>query len=873
MKMKHVITTFSLSIALGLGVCAGAGLANRSAKEVKATGTETIYLTPGVWNTAGAKFSVYSWGGAAAATSAFMTPVATDATTYETTIPDDNNNIIFIRNKDTAANPGFDDKWNQTADLTKDENRYTITGWGDSDGAWSNYVPPAAAVNYQVTINDGTPINLVQNGSTSEYCFAADRALVAGDELEFFADDVLQAVTVKADNGTSTNNVQSIAGVLTVTKSATTNLYWDISSDELWVGGYGNPVDEAVYFVGTFNGWGGIRNPAQTADNKTYTISNLVLAPNAELKAYQYDAATPKQDWVQPTAVSSSYPIEYPISIESENVKVANAGTYDVSVNIETGAYRVVPKTDLPVYTAVYNNLSGEPIALAQDIGDLPDDVVNQFSATFANAGANKTVQFYLNGTEITSNLTVSAAANAIMGDTTNGFRFHNSADGTKVYFKQFSDGSYEVWASGDSVEGFWYNDVNLSYDDGYSGEYMEQYYAPSTSYTAGQELPLTGNTSYGYSFPVTVENVAGNNLYTEGGKIYVHNACSEVLYVKRNATNGAFVLYLGGYEDNYVLNIGGVEHALTKFDANQYRVTGVDLVANQQISCTKEGASHAITAKAIGNNNLQSNLKVLANAEDADIYLDTSTDELWVGGLGLENATGFHLLVSGDAVNFVKLVQNPSNSNEYYIGSYTFNEDDKIEVVDCTHVDELPIVFDPDNGLNDYSDDRFEVSAGHVICNTDSTTVGAYFQLDAGKLYFGEVEAKVKKAIEFATDFASGMSAACSQVNKQDSVEAAWAASATVFAALDDDVKAVLRAGIATPEIEAFLERYIAIKQQHSTWELANFLGIDIPAPSNNVVGIFNNQNNTVLVIIIASVAAVSAVGLFFVIKKRKHN
>ena len=44
MKRKHVITTFSLSIALGLGIFAGIALGNRGVKEAKAAVGQTYYL-------------------------------------------------------------------------------------------------------------------------------------------------------------------------------------------------------------------------------------------------------------------------------------------------------------------------------------------------------------------------------------------------------------------------------------------------------------------------------------------------------------------------------------------------------------------------------------------------------------------------------------------------------------------------------------------------------------------------------------------------------------------------------------------------------------------------------------------------------------
>ena len=67
MKMKHVIATFSLSMALGFGVFAGVSLADRGVKEAKATGETRLYLDMSGftdWASASASFKVHTWNNA-----------------------------------------------------------------------------------------------------------------------------------------------------------------------------------------------------------------------------------------------------------------------------------------------------------------------------------------------------------------------------------------------------------------------------------------------------------------------------------------------------------------------------------------------------------------------------------------------------------------------------------------------------------------------------------------------------------------------------------------------------------------------------------------------------------------------------------------
>lgn len=96
-----------------------------------------VYLSPANWEVDGAKFAVWHWSSGDGQWSAFMT---NNGTCYETDIADASNNVIFVRINSSASTPNWDDKWNQTSDLTYEAGKmYVITGWGESDGYWTNY--------------------------------------------------------------------------------------------------------------------------------------------------------------------------------------------------------------------------------------------------------------------------------------------------------------------------------------------------------------------------------------------------------------------------------------------------------------------------------------------------------------------------------------------------------------------------------------------------------------------------------------------------------------------------------------------------------------------------------------------------------------
>lgn len=99
-----------------------------------------LYLNTGgssLWNQAGAKFAIWSWTGSGNGTwSAFMSQY--DGDIFVTTISDNADHVIFARINSDASAPDWNKVWNQTEDLSlSTENMYTITGWGQGEGAKS----------------------------------------------------------------------------------------------------------------------------------------------------------------------------------------------------------------------------------------------------------------------------------------------------------------------------------------------------------------------------------------------------------------------------------------------------------------------------------------------------------------------------------------------------------------------------------------------------------------------------------------------------------------------------------------------------------------------------------------------------------------
>ena len=100
-----------------------------------------LHLTPNAnWKQSNARFAAYFFGNGEAWVS--MTKVAGETDLYELTSPSKNyTNVIFCRMNPSATANNWNNKWNQTADLTYDgtNNHYTVKEgtWDKGGGTWA----------------------------------------------------------------------------------------------------------------------------------------------------------------------------------------------------------------------------------------------------------------------------------------------------------------------------------------------------------------------------------------------------------------------------------------------------------------------------------------------------------------------------------------------------------------------------------------------------------------------------------------------------------------------------------------------------------------------------------------------------------------
>ena len=131
-----------------------------------------VYLTiDPQWKSDGARFAAYFWGGSGEKWES-MTAVSGQENMYTCTIPSGRTNVIFCRMNGGTSTNSWDNKWNQTVDLSlSDGHMFTITNpWNSSNdnkatGSWSTFsaekVKSTAGISgtgAKVYYNSGEPV-------------------------------------------------------------------------------------------------------------------------------------------------------------------------------------------------------------------------------------------------------------------------------------------------------------------------------------------------------------------------------------------------------------------------------------------------------------------------------------------------------------------------------------------------------------------------------------------------------------------------------------------------------------------------------------------------------------------------------------------
>ena len=650
-------------------------------------------------------------------------------------------------------------------------------------------------------------------------------------------------------------------------------------------------VAPEYHLLGTFNEWNDPDDDyiltVDAQDSNHYTISDVVLGANAEVKVCDVK----NDDWY---------------GDHGSNVVASEAGTYDVDfyVHADNEINVVLNKQAVePTYTIV--NRNNAPVQFELDEDEKPEGVLHQYSAEVQYACRGGELKFYANGVQITSNIGVDAGdeehINNVYGNTTDGFRIRHTSNyfgDTKVYLKTYADGGYSIWGEGFDTDTYCAQVKTIAHGDatGYdlnldetyepNETYIEQYKtsSPVAIKALSGEDEYTSNeiTCAGLLEDLIVEDVAGNNAKTafQSAAWTVHNDCNEDIYIKIRKTDLAPVMYIGGYEEAHVLTIGGETVDLVKGEDNQYVAHNVSLSAGDTVtSYTIEGNAVAVTSKKVANNNLDENKKIIADVASADIYYNVETKTLWISGLP---AAGQHILKNGNAVIEMHHTDPYEGYDQYASGLLSFAANDTIKLVNTGKNDSYADIWCPGiiKTSSKLAGKFIYDSENHQMKCVTACNAAVYLKIKSGvdEVYFGDVPEYVEEAVEFANGFKSAMQTACSAAEKKDAVESAWALQAAAFEALSEQAQNEIKNQLSiVDEIIEFTERYIAIKQQHSSWNLANFLDWDIPInPAFAHGSLYVDVDHSTTIIVVISIAVASAIALSALLilkKKRKHD
>jgi len=153
---------------------------------------DTLYLNTGgstLWNSAGAKFSVWYWNdNEQGHFSDFLELAYGETDIYRAIIPH-KDSVIFVRHDAAADVPTWENKWNQTnADEVDLEigNIMVITGWQPADREWDYYTPKEPCVDNYGLMIDGTYVPGVYNETSSEWT-VLKQDLTAGQKLMMYS--------------------------------------------------------------------------------------------------------------------------------------------------------------------------------------------------------------------------------------------------------------------------------------------------------------------------------------------------------------------------------------------------------------------------------------------------------------------------------------------------------------------------------------------------------------------------------------------------------------------------------------------------------------------------------------------------------------
>ena len=157
--------------------------------------TKTIGLVPGPWDVADVteRYAAYVWAGEGEEKVEQWIDFAEVSGAYATVIPETFTGLILVRMNGETTENNWENKWNQTDDIDftaiADQTVFTITGWGEGEGANSTYTTGTVPTDLselkaalEEAITEANGLNAYANDETLASAISAAQAALASEE-------------------------------------------------------------------------------------------------------------------------------------------------------------------------------------------------------------------------------------------------------------------------------------------------------------------------------------------------------------------------------------------------------------------------------------------------------------------------------------------------------------------------------------------------------------------------------------------------------------------------------------------------------------------------------------------------------------------
>ena len=311
---------------------------------------KTVYLVPNSdWKSNSAKFAFYYWGNGDGNNgwTSFLSPSVCDAAVYPAEIPQwDGLQIIGVRLNSSASTGNWDDKWNQTQDLTASSyDKVAISDWNSATYN-SSYAAPTYTISFAANGGSGTMTSISSIGCDADKAITANAFTKTGYSFAGWKANVdvkINGSTVSA--GTVINDkvtIQNIRSNITLTAQ------WSVNSYNLtWNLGGGRTTS-----AGT-----GIASGVSVNTTSSVAYGTSLTAPTVTKNYYTFSAWSPAVASTMPAAATTYTATftanKYNVSTSLTNLSVSSgttgtdAATYGTNYSLTlaaTGDY-VLPTT------------------------------------------------------------------------------------------------------------------------------------------------------------------------------------------------------------------------------------------------------------------------------------------------------------------------------------------------------------------------------------------------------------------------------------------------------------------------------------------------------------------------------------------------